>query len=163
MRYLLIILLLISCGFNDSEREGVDKAYSVDLALARSQRERVIIDSIADSWGWSDELLPGGIRYTRVISGEASNPIDTTVILNVSVDLINGNKCYSVDSTYVVVGKYPGIRAIDEIAIMIGEGDSVVALVPSDFGHGISGLPGFVPPGAMLKISVRQLARQEAQ
>ena len=70
MRYLLIILLLSSCGFNGSEMEKPGKTHAVDLALERSQKERAIIDSIADSWGWGDGLLPGGIRYTRISSGE---------------------------------------------------------------------------------------------
>lgn len=145
------------------KNNGAGKELVLETAAQRALKERAVIDSVANSWGWSSDELSGGIRYMKYGEGEAVNSIDSLVYLDVYVDLINGNKCYWLDSTEVKVGKYAGIKAIDEISKAMGEGDSIVALVPSDFGHGLTGLPGVVPPGAMLKVSVSQRFLQEVQ
>ena len=73
--------------------------------------------------------------------------------------LANENLCFENDSLKLIVGHYEGPKAIDEIASFISEGDSVHALVPSNMGFGVKGLPGFVPPGAMLLVEVSQPIR----
>ena len=163
--FISLSLSLVSCWSNErlDESKGVVNEKVLETAADRAQKERAIIDSVATSWGWSDDLLPGGIRYAKYSQNSELNSDSSIVYLDVYVDLLNGNKCYWLDSIEVSVGKYPGIRAIDEISKAIGEGDSLVALVPSDFGHGLTGVPGVVPPGAMLKISVSQQSRQEVQ
>ena len=161
----LITVLLVSCWVNNpSEAESVvGKEDVVATAAERALSERAIIDSVATSWGWGDLVLPGGIRYAKYGHNTKLNSAESLVYLDVYVDLLNGNKCYWLDSIEVEVGKYAGIRAVDEISKVIGLGDSIVALVPSDFGHGLAGLPGVVPPGAMLKVTVSQQFHQEAQ
>ena len=165
MRYLFISLLLVSCWCYNStdEVKGFMNETTIDTAAERAQKEKAIIDSVAKSLGWGDDVLPGGIRYVKHSQNSHINTDGSVVCLDVYVDLLNGNKCYWLDSIEVNVGKYVGIKAIDEISKAIGDGDSLVALVPSDFGHGLTGIPGVVPPGAMLKISVSQQSRQAAQ
>lgn len=160
---LVVSILLVSCWTNPREdkHEGVSSA--VDSNIKRSQLERALIDSIAHSWGWGDEVLLGGVRYSLVKNSDELNTLDSTVFLNVRVDLINGNPCYTLDTLPVKVGKYAGMQALDELVKIMGANDSVVALVPSDFGHGLAGMPGVVPPAAMLKISAYQLPHPEAQ
>ena len=73
--------------------------------------------------------------------------------LSVEVSLVNGNHCYSNDSLYLIIDHYDGPEAFNEIAKHIGIGDSCSALVPSAMGFGIKGVPGVVPPGAMIQIN----------
>ena len=89
--------------------------------------------------------------------GRKRNAIDDEIVFDIKVSLINGKECFSFDSLQFVVGHYSGAKAYEEIARFVSPGDSCRALVPSDLGYGVRGVPGVVPPGAMLLLEIRQL------
>ena len=112
-----------------------------------------IIDSLSTAWSWNPDTIIGGILVERIGSSDSFNAKGDTVRLSVDVSLVNGNHCYSNDSLYLIIDHYDGPEAFNEIAKHIGIGDSCYALVPSAMGFGIKGVPGVVPPGAMIQIN----------
>ena len=77
-------------------------------------------------------------------------------MLKIDVKLANGNHCFSDDSLHLIVDHFDGAQMFNVIAKNISCGDSCRALVPSYIAYGVRGLPGYVPPGAMLLVDVRQ-------
>ena len=124
------------------------------------QAEIAILDSLSKSWGWQPDTLAGGVLvHTIFDSSNEINSLSDEIMLSIRVKLANGNLCFENDSLKLIVGHYDGPKVFDEIASVISEGDSVNALVPSNMGFGIRGLPGLVPPGAMLLVEVSQSSR----
>lgn len=132
----------------------------LDYSERRFQAEISILDSLSKSWGWEPDTLAGGILVQTIFdSSNEKNSLSDEIMLRIRVKLANENLCFVNDSLKLIVGHYEGPKAIDEIASFISEGDSVHALVPSNMGFGVKGLPGFVPPGAMLLVEVSQPIR----
>ena len=130
----------------------------IEQKLKNQEREYAILDSISNSWGWDVEKLTGGILVERCQSGEVASVLDLEV-LQVSIALVNGNHCFSNDSLLITKGYYDGALVFEELSKILNPGDSCRALVPSEMGFGIKGVPGVVPPGAMLVVEAKKLAR----
>ena len=133
----------------------------LEYNAARLIAELQIIDSLSVAWGWDTEVIPGGIVYEKVdVSHEyvSSVPVieGETVLWNVNVSLINGVTCFEMDSLQFVLGSASQPSGFEAIASHILRGDSVRAIVPSLQGYGNIGLPGQIPPGALLVLRIRQ-------
>ena len=165
-----ISLFILSCNTNDrSQNEfGALEERKRDLSkamlkynAARLIAELQIIDSLSVAWGWDTEVIPGGIVYEKVdVSHEyvSSVPVieGETVLWNVNLSLINGVTCFEMDSLQFVLGSASQPSGFEAIASHILRGDSVRAIVPSLQGYGNIGLPGQIPPGALLVLRIRQ-------
>tara|TARA_B100001564_G_C20250490_1_gene494649 strand:+ start:103 stop:606 length:504 start_codon:yes stop_codon:yes gene_type:complete len=150
-------ILLFSCWSNprpvDTNNElSIDDIF-IKEHIIRQESEMKIIDSLSTAWSWTPDTIIGGILLERIGSSDSFNVEGDTVRLSVEVSLVNGNHCYSNDSLYLIIDHYDGPEAFNEIAKHIGFGDSCSALVPSAMGFGIKGVPGVVPPGAMIQIN----------
>lgn len=161
MRYYALLIttsiLFFSCWSNprpvDTNNElSIDEVF-IEKHIKRHESEMKIIDSLSTAWSWTPDTLMGGILLERFGTSDSLNVEGDTVRLSVIVSLINGNHCYSNDSLYLIIDHYDGPEAFNEIAKHIGIGDSCSALVPSAMGFGIKGVPGVVPPGAMIQIN----------
>ena len=131
----------------------------LEQSAARVALETLILDSLSDSWGWSHEILSGGVLLEKINTNEgAFNTSGDTILLNVEVNLVNGNNCFKEDSLFLIIDHYNVSQMFNIIAKRLRSGDSCRALVPSDLGCGVRGIPGVVPPGAMLLVDVNQLA-----
>ena len=125
----------------------------------RYESELLILDSISSSWGWQTESLAGGIlMHQEQDYGGVLNAEGDTLLLSINVFLVNGNQCFTQDSLPLIIGNYDGPPMLDIISRNISQGDSVRALVPSNMGFSLRGIPGVVPPGAMLLLEIKQLA-----
>ena len=158
--YVLLIatsILLFSCWSNprpvDTINEFSTNEVFIKEYIKRNDSEMKIIDSLSTAWSWTPDTIMGGILLERFGTSDSLNVEGDTVRLSVMVSLINGNFCYSNDSLYLIIDHYDGPEAFNEIAKHIGVGDSCSALVPSAMGFGIKGVPGVVPPGAMIQIN----------
>ena len=143
------------------ERQQALSNAMLDYNAARLIAELDIIDSLSVSWGWTTEVISGGIVYEKVdvsnVQDNSSAVIEgDTVLWNVSVNLINGVKCFTLDSLQFVVGQANQPSGYEALALNTLRGDSVRALVPSLMGYGTKGVPGKIPPGALLVLNVRQ-------
>jgi hypothetical protein len=133
----------------------------LEYNAARLIAELQIIDSLSVAWGWDTEVIPGGIVYEKVEGSPEHVPSvpvieGETVLWNVNVSLINGVTCFEVDSLQFVLGSASQPSGFEAIASHALRGDSVRAIVPSLQGFGNIGLPGKIPPGALLVLRVRQ-------
>ena len=133
----------------------------LEYNAARLIAELQIIDSLSVAWGWDTEVIPGGIVYEKVEASPEHVPSvpvieGETVLWNVNVSLINGVTCFEVDSLQFVLGSASQPSGFEAIASHALRGDSVRAIVPSLQGFGNIGLPGQIPPGALLVLRVRQ-------
>jgi hypothetical protein len=136
----------------------------LEYNAARLIAELQIIDSLSVAWGWDTAVIPGGIVYEKVeaspehVSSVSSVPVieGETVLWNVHVSLINGVTCFEMDSLQFVLGSASQPSGFEAIASHALRGDSVKAIVPSLQGYGNIGLPGQVPPGALLVLRIRQ-------
>ena len=164
MRYYALLIttsiLLFSCWSNprpvDVNNElSIDEVF-IEKHIKRHESEMKIIDSLSTAWSWTPDTIMGGILLERFGISDSLNVEGDTVRLSVMVSLINGNYCYSNDSLYLIIDHYDGPEAFNEIAKHIGIGGSCSALVPSAMGFGIKGVPGVVPPGAMILINASQ-------
>ena len=160
MRYYVLLIttsiLLLSCWSNPRPMEtnnelSINEVF-IKEHIKRHKSEMKIIDSLSTAWSWTPDTIMGGILVERIGSSDSFNVKGDTVRLSVDVSLVNGNHCYSNDSLYLIIDHYQGPEAFNEIAKHIGFGDSCSALVPSAMGFGIKGVPGVVPPGAMIQI-----------
>lgn len=174
--YLLVVSLAVialfiqSCDSNDRGQNeyGRVEQHQRDLSnamleynAARMTAELQIIDSLSVAWGWSSEVISGGIVYEKVEASSKHLPSvpvfeGDTVLWDVSVSLINGIQCFSLDSLQFVVGSAVQPSGFEAIATKTLRGDSVRAMVPSLMGYGIRGLSGKIPPGALLVLRLRQ-------
>lgn len=159
--YLILLLCLISCWSNPHPPSGDTRIGAQDLLLIneqRAQKERQVIDSLSIAWSWDVDDDAGGVLVDIIErGGGVKNESEDEVLFDIQVSLVNGRECFSFDSLHFVVGHYNGARAFEEIARCLSPGDSCRALVPSDLGYGVRGVPGVVPPGAMLLLEIRQL------
>jgi hypothetical protein len=168
-----IALFILSCNTNDrsqnefgalEERQRDLSKVMLEYNAARLIAELQIIDSLSVAWGWDTEVIPGGIVYEKVeaspehVSSVSSVPVieGETVLWNVHVSLINGVTCFEMDSLQFVLGSASQPSGFEAIASHALRGDSVKAIVPSLQGYGNIGLPGQVPPGALLVLRIRQ-------
>ena len=160
---LLSALFFNSCWFNPRPNND-ENAISIDEALIenstnRYESELLILDSLSATWGWSPDTLAGGILLHQELDESGSlNTVGDTVLFNAHVLLVNGNECFVQDSLAIIVGHFEGPQMFDEISRKISPGDSIRALVPSNMGFALRGIPGVVPPGAMLLLEIKQLA-----
>lgn len=164
------ILTIQSCNSNDrsqneygtlEERQQALSNALLDYNAARLIAELDIIDSLSISWRWTTEVISGGIVYEKLdisnVHDNSSSVIEgDTVHWNVSVNLINGVKCFTLDSLQFIVGRANQPSGFEAIALNTLRGDSVRAIVPSLMGYGTKGVPGKIPPGALLVLNVRQ-------
>ena len=165
-----ISLFILSCNTNDrnqnesgalEERKRDLSKAMLEYNAARLIAELQIIDSLSVAWGWDTEVIPGGIVYEKVEASPEHVPSvpvieGETVLWNVNVSLINGVTCFEVDSLQFVLGSASQPSGFEAIASHALRGDSVRAIVPSLQGFGNIGLPGQIPPGALLVLRVRQ-------
>tara|TARA_B100000683_G_C12438150_1_gene534798 strand:+ start:691 stop:1194 length:504 start_codon:yes stop_codon:yes gene_type:complete len=161
--YILLSSILVSCWSNPRPKNDTNSITLEDLLLLKSEQriksEMLILDSLSQSMGWSAKALSGGILVENIIDKEGSLNVDgDTVFMNVNVSLVNGNKCFANDTISLIVDHYDGAPVYNVLAKNMSLGDSCKALVPSDMAYGVRGVPGSVPPGAMLLVEVRQLA-----
>jgi hypothetical protein len=165
-----ISLFILSCNTNDRSqneyvslevRQGDFSKAKLKYNAARLVAELHIIDSLSVAWGWNTEVISGGIVYEKVEASHehvSSVPVieGETVLWNVSASLINGVTCFVMDSLQFVVGSASQPSGFEAIASHTLRGDSVRAIVPSLLGYGNEGLPGQIPPGALLVLRLRQ-------
>ena len=168
--FAVIVLIIQSCNTNDrsqnefgalEERKRDLSKAMLEYNAARLIAELQIIDSLSVAWGWDTEVIPGGIVYEKVEGSPEHVPSvpvieGETVLWNVNVSLINGVTCFEVDSLQFVLGSASQPSGFEAIASHALRGDSVRAIVPSLQGFGNIGLPGKIPPGALLVLRVRQ-------
>ena len=163
LTYILLSAVLISCWSNPRPN-NLNNTISLDDALLEQSATRVdlealVLDSLSDSWGWSHETLSGGVLLEKINANEgAFNTSGDTIVLDVEVSLVNGNNCFKEDSLFMIIDQSNVSQMFNIIAKRMHSGDSCRALVPSDLGYGVRGIPGVVPPGAMLLVDVKQLA-----
>jgi len=168
--FAVIVLIIQSCNTNDrsqneyvslEERQGDFSKAKLEYNAARLVAELHVIDSLSVAWGWNTEVISGGIVYEKVEASHehvSSVPVieGETVLWNVSASLINGVTCFVMDSLQFVVGSASQPSGFEAIASHTLRGDSVRAIVPSLLGYGNKGLPGQIPPGALLVLHLRQ-------
>ena len=168
--FAVIVLIIQSCNTNDrsqneyvslEERQGDFSKAKLEYNAARLVAELHVIDSLSEAWGWNTEVISGGIVYEKVEASHehvSSVPVieGETVLWNVSASLINGVTCFVMDSLQFVVGSASQPSGFEAIASHTLRGDSVRAIVPSLLGYGNEGLPGQIPPGALLVLRLRQ-------
>ena len=163
-------LAIQSCNSNDrsqseygsleQRQRNLSKAM-LEYNAARLAAELQVIDSLSVAWGWTPEVISGGIVCEKIASsseGLSSVPVfeGDTVLWDINVSLINGVSCFSMDSLQFVLGSAIRPSGFEAIATNVLRGDSVRAMVPSLMGYGIKGLPGKIPPGALLVLRLRQ-------
>ena len=160
--YIAVVSVLLSSCWENPKPGQYDTIALEDLLieqkLKNQEREFSFLDSISNMWGWEVEKLTGGVLVERFQHGEVAPVLDLEE-LQVSISLVNGNHCFSSDSLLIAKGYYDGALVFEELSAILNPGDSCRALVPSEMGFGIKGVPGVVPPGAMLLVKAKKLAR----
>ncbi|MBK7964225.1 MAG: FKBP-type peptidyl-prolyl cis-trans isomerase [Bacteroidetes bacterium] len=164
-RYVFLILLfasssIISCrpSSEDQERSAQERPNSRELndALIQQNRQLIaeeieLIDAYVDRNGLVMDTTSTGLRYKIL---EKTNGREVRLMkditLSYSVSLLNGNLCYSSDSSGFLsftIGQSNQPSGLQEGLLKMKEGELAIFIVPSYLGYGITG-DGICIPGS---------------
>ena len=83
-----------------------------------------------------------GLRYFVYKNGEGAIPeIDSKVVINYKVSLLDGTVCYETEEKpeELIVGKSYAESGLQEVLTYLKEGDKAIVIIPSHLAHGLAG------------------------
>lgn len=156
----ILLCCLISCSRprDDKEKSASNNQNRSDLkeALIRQNRQLIseeieLIDAYVDRYGLDMDTTSTGLRY-KILKETNGREVRLMkdVTLSYTVSLLNGNLCYSSDSTGLMsftIGQSNQPSGLQEGILKMREGEQAIIIVPSYLGYGITG-DGICIPGS---------------
>lgn len=160
--FIIVALLscLISCG---PSRDDQEKSAPINQntqeykdALIQQNRQLIaeeieLIDAYVDRYGLDVDTTSTGLRY-KILEKTNGKEVRLMkdVTLSYTVSLLNGNLCYSSDSSGFMsftIGQSNQPSGLQEGILKMKEGERAIFIVPSYLGYGITG-DGICIPGS---------------
>lgn len=161
-RYLLFLIsgltIFICCSTNETPKmiltEEQVKEPLIDANKKRLKVENMKIEEYLKRRKWNMELTGSGLRYLIYEKG-GGEQVDSgnTVVINYTVNLMDGTQCYSSDingTKGFVTGKGEVEDGLDEGVLYMQTGDKAKFILPSHLAHGLMGDGDKVPSHSVL-------------
>lgn len=105
-----------------------------------AQGEEAQIDAYVERRGWQMQRLTCGARVMETSAGTGQMvDYEETVIINYSIEAINGTTVYSNVTDTVTVGRLQPTRGIDAALRTLHHGSQAVVILPSEQAYGVVG------------------------
>ncbi len=150
--------VFISCSTNEAPRKVLTEEQAreplIDANKKRLKIENRKIEEYLKRRKWDMELTGSGLRYMIYEKG-GGEQVDSgkTMVINYSVNLLDGSLCYSSDSDGTkgfVAGKGEVEEGLDEGVFYMRIGDKAKFILPSHLAHGLMGDGNKVPSHSVL-------------
>ena len=162
--YIVFFVLLGSCN-QQSKPDDVEKEISnetligINKALVNEEQEQ-IADYI-QRYGYQMEATETGLHYLKTLEGTGAAPeFRSLVILNYKINFLNGDYCYSSDSSGVLqfrMGQSDEPSGLQEGLMKLKAGDKAIFIVPSYLAYGLTGDGNKIGPSKTLVYHVELL------
>lgn len=162
-KYLFLILIFFlnfSCKQGDNRQmvqknNGVEKGNMKDALITQNRQlifeEMELIDAFSERYHLNPDTTATGLRY-KIIEPTSGKPVRlmSDVTISYTASLLNGDVCYSSDSTGMLtftIGQSDQPSGLQEGILKMKEGEKAVLIVPSYLAYGITG-DGICIPGS---------------
>jgi FKBP-type peptidyl-prolyl cis-trans isomerase len=161
--YLFFCLFFVSCKQDNQNQVPQDlipdKQQLTTINKYVVEQNDQIIDKYIERRNWNMEKQQNGLRYMiyKKGNGEQINEGDK-VILNYSVELLDGSVCYSSAESgpkHFIVGKGEVESGLDKGIRLLQEGDCATFILPPHLAHGLLGDEKRIPANATLVYDVK--------
>ncbi len=158
-------IFVLSCGNNKTEKDKINlKEYEKPLEKANKhlvKTENEQIEDYISRYNWKMQETGTGLRYLIYEKGDGENAEKGKVVkINFTVNLINGNKCYSSiedGPKEFVLGKSDEINGLHEGILLMKKGDKAKFIIPSHLAFGLLGDNEKIPMRATLIYDIELL------
>ena len=158
--YLFIFLLILAhmgCKTKTEEHtapKSLDDHIMMNTNRIVTVSEESIIDDYIKRYQWKMNKTGSGLRYMiyKTTSGKKTGQGDV-VTLNYSLELINGQPCYSSANDgpkKFIIGKSTVERGLEEGVLLMKKGERAKFILPSHLGNGFQGDMRKIPKKAIL-------------
>jgi len=160
--FIFILILSYTCckrQKNDNFRpRSIDNHVLMNTNRIVTVSEESIIDDYISRYHWKMNKTGSGLRYMiyRTSHGRKTASGDI-VSLKYSLELINGQPCYSsaIDGPIkFVIGKSTVERGLEEGVLLMKKGEKAKFILPSHLGNGLQGDMKKIPKKAVLVYDV---------
>ena len=144
--YMLLFISVVSCQ-NNSKNNAVNKPVdqeeliAINKAMVNDEQEQ-IADYIL-RYGYKMESTKTGLHYLLQEEGQGKSPsFQSVVTLKYRVDFLNGNYCYSSDSSGLLqftLGQSDEPSGLQEGLVKMKEGGKAIFIIPSYLAYGLTG------------------------
>jgi FKBP-type peptidyl-prolyl cis-trans isomerase FkpA len=150
---LFVLFLFSACTGNSQEKKKQDE---INEQLERMNKAHVgqeskKIDAFVAEKKFNVQRTGTGLRYEIYHHGTGTKPETHNVIeLKYKVYLLNGQLCYSSDSTGNTkfrIGEGQQIRGLEEGIMLMQQGDKARLILPNHLAFGMLGDDKKIPPG----------------
>lgn len=149
-RFLLIFVLLylsvVSCHNNSnngtaSKPLNQEELMAINKAMVNDEQEQ--IEDYILRYGYKMEATKTGLHYMLLDSGRGRPAaFQSNVTLKYRVDFLNGDYCYSSDSSGVlqfILGQSDEPSGLQEGLVKMKEGSKAIFIIPSYLAYGLTG------------------------
>ncbi len=161
----MIILIACSGETNEGKSKPIDAIalkeplIEANKDLVKSEEEQ-IADYIA-RYNWKMTTTESGLRYLIYKSGSGENAsINMTAKVNYSVELLNGELCYSSEidgPKEFVIGSGQVESGLNEGILLLKVGERAKFIIPSHLAYGLAGDKDKIPIRATLIYDIELL------
>ena len=149
---LVLLLLFASCSGQDKKTKQNDTTEALTrMNRAHVGQESKIIDAFVAQKKFNVQRTGTGLRYEIYKNGTGAKPVAHDLIeLKYKVYLLNGQLCYSSDSTGNTkfrIGEGKQIRGLEEGVMLMQQGDKAHLILPNHLAFGMIGDNNKIPPG----------------
>jgi len=165
---IVILLLFIACngGHVNNVDDNKQPDYKKNLETANKHLTKTEDTEIRDfikRYGWNMNETGTGLRYMIYSNADMTrnSPEKGSIVkINYSISLINGNLCYTSDSTgpkIFEIGKGHAESGLEEGLMLLNKGDKAKFIIPSHLAFGLQGDMNRIPKRATLVYDVELL------
>ena len=118
-----------------------EELIAINKAMVNDEQEQ--IEDYIKRYGYKMITTPTGLHYLLQDSGQGRAPVFKSVVsLKYKVEFLNGNYCYSSDSSGVLqfsIGQSDEPTGLQEGLLKLKEGGKAIYIVPSYLAYGLTG------------------------
>ena len=161
-----VVILITFLSYTGCNRQKIEKPKPRPIdnnVLMNTNRivsvtEESIIDDYVSRYQYNMKKSGSGLRYMiyKTTNNKKTKQGDK-VLLNYTLDLINGQHCYSSSSDgqiVFIIGKTSTVRGLDEGVLLMKKGEKAKFILPSHLGYGFQGDMKKIPKKAILVYDV---------
>lgn len=145
--YIILALSLLAAACRDVPVVQLDepkgdtlKENMINANRYIAQGEEAQIDAYVERRGWTMQRLTCGARVMETSAGNGQMiDYEETVIINYSIEAINGTTVYSNLTDTVTVGRLQPTRGLDAALRTLHHGSQAVVILPSEQAYGVVG------------------------
>lgn len=163
MRFGILVVLIAMIACKNNSKDSVPESFEVNEKLTSMNRKIVekesgAIEDFIARHNFKTTRTGTGLRYEIYHKGKGKHPLSQdTVRINYRVFLLDGELCYSTDSTGpidFIIGRGEQIKGLEEGLTYMVPGDKARLIVPSHLAYGMSGDMNEIPPSNALYLDI---------